>query len=128
MSILEGRDKNQIAEEWKFKVLPTYLLGTVIWIPLQIINFKLVSPQYRVAYVASLVLLEVNVLCVIKKLSPKGLEIELQKYWGNPTNEKFDSSKAMEKVAVEQNDDKCDAAIDSHDNSLKDNSNKGEDV
>ena len=37
------------------------------------INFKVIAPQYRVAYVASLVLVEVNVLCVVRQFSPENI-------------------------------------------------------
>ena len=78
---MEGRNQQELVEEWKIKVLPTYLLGAVVWIPAQIINFKLVSPQFRVAYVASFVLLEVNVLCVLKRLSPESFSNVLLDYF-----------------------------------------------
>ena len=65
--MMEGRTNDEIAEEWKAKVLPTYLIATVFWIPAQIINFKIVPTQYRVAYVATLTLLEFNILCIIRR-------------------------------------------------------------
>ena len=84
---MEGRNQEELVEEWKIKVLPTYLLGAVVWIPAQIINFKLISPQFRVAYVASFVLLEVNVLCVFKRLSPESLSNVLLEYFDFNTKE-----------------------------------------
>ena len=84
---MEGRNQEELVEEWKIKVLPTYLLGAVVWIPAQIINFKLVSPQFRVAYVASFVLLEVNVLCVFKRLSPESLSNVLLEYFESNNKE-----------------------------------------
>ena len=80
--------KNEILEEWKLKVLPTYFIGALVWIPAQVINFKLISPQYRVAYVASLVLLEVNILCVVKKFSPDNISRKIQQYCGNTQHHK----------------------------------------
>jgi hypothetical protein len=90
---LEGRKKDEILEEWKLKVLPTYILGAVVWIPAQIINFKLISPQYRVAYVACLVLLEVNILCVVKRFSPDNINKKIEQYCGNSVNGNLHSSK-----------------------------------
>ena len=78
--MLEGRSREQIYEDWKFKVLPTYLIGTVLWIPAQVINFKVIAPQYRVAYVASLVLVEVNVLCVVRQFSPENMNTKLASF------------------------------------------------
>ena len=70
---MEGCAKEEIVTEWKVKVLPTYLVATVVWIPLQIANFKFILPQYRVAVVAILTLLEVNVLCIVKRYSSQNL-------------------------------------------------------
>ena len=75
--MLEGRSREQIYEDWKFKVIPTYLIGTVLWIPAQVINFKIIAPQYRVAYVASLVLVEVNVLCLVRKFSSDNISTKI---------------------------------------------------
>ena len=95
---MEGRNQEEIVEEWKIKVLPTYLLGAVVWIPAQIINFKLVSPQFRVAYVASFVLLEVNVLCVFKRLSPESLSNVLLEYF--ESNDKENNVDFKEPVLI----------------------------
>lgn len=77
---MEGRTNDEIAEEWKVKVLPTYLIATIFWIPAQIINFKMIPAQYRVAYVAALTLLEVNILCVIKRCSSQKLIQRLEHF------------------------------------------------
>ena len=98
MSLLEGRNQEELKEEWKIKVLPTYLLGAVVWIPAQIINFKLISPQFRVAYVASFVLLEVNVLCVFKRLSPESLSNVLLEYF--ESNNKANNADCNEPVLI----------------------------
>ena len=95
---MEGRNQEELVEEWKIKVLPTYLLGAVVWIPAQIINFKLVSPQFRVAYVASFVLLEVNVLCVFKRLSPESLSNVLLEYF--ESNKKANNADFKEPVLM----------------------------
>ena len=95
---MEGRNQQELVEEWKIKVLPTYLLGAVVWIPAQIINFKLVSPQFRVAYVASFVLLEVNVLCVFKRLSPESLSNVLLEYF--ESNKKANNADFKEPVLM----------------------------
>ena len=100
MSLLEGRNQQELVEEWKIKVLPTYLLGAVVWIPAQIINFKLISPQFRVAYVASFVLLEVNVLCVFKRLSPESLSNVLLEYF--ESNDKANNADFKESVLIRQ--------------------------
>ena len=97
---MEGRNQEELVKEWKIKVLPTYLLGAVVWIPAQIINFKLVSPQFRVSYVASFVLLEVNVLCVFKRLSPESLSNVLFEYFDS--NNKATNADFKEPVLIRQ--------------------------
>ena len=52
----------------------------MLWIPAQVINFKFVAPQYRVAYVASLVLVEVNVLCAVRQFSPENINTKLTSF------------------------------------------------
>ena len=52
------------------------------------INFKVISPQYRVAYVASLVLVEVNVLCVVRQFSPKNINVKLTSLISGPDTQK----------------------------------------
>ena len=110
---MEGRNQEELVEEWKIKVLPTYLLGAVVWIPAQIINFKLVSPQFRVSYVASFVLLEVNVLCVFKRLSPESLSNVLFEYFDS--NKKATNSDFKEPVLMRQprnsDDTECMSAV-----------------
>ena len=110
---MEGRNQQELVEEWKIKVLPTYLLGAVVWIPAQIINFKLVSPQFRVAYVASFVLLEVNVLCVFKRLSPESLSNVLLEYF--ESNKKANIADFKEPVLERQphnsDDTQCMSAV-----------------
>ena len=113
LSLLEGRNQEELVEEWKIKVLPTYLLGAVVWIPAQIINFKLISPQFRVAYVASFVLLEVNVLCVFKRLSPESLSNVLLEYF--ESNNKGNNADFKEPVSITEprsaDDTECMSAV-----------------
>ena len=113
MSLLEGRNQKELVEEWKLKVLPTYLLGAVVWIPAQIINFKLVSPQFRVAYVASFVLLEVNVLCVLKRLSPESFSNVLLDYFecnNKSTNADF-KEPVLQRQPSNSDDTECMSAV-----------------
>ena len=110
---MEGRNQEELVKEWKIKVLPTYLLGAVVWIPAQIINFKLISPQFRVAYVASFVLLEVNVLCVFKRLSPESLSNVLLEYF--ESNNKGNNADFKEPVSIteprSEDDTECMSAV-----------------
>ena len=72
--------------------MPTYLFGTVLWIPAQVINFKVVAPQYRVAYVASLVFVEVNILCVVRKFSPESVNSTMTSFLNVPAKQSNISS------------------------------------
>ena len=91
LSMLEGKSREQIYDDWKYKVLPTYLIGTALWIPAQVLNFKVVPPQFRVAYVASFVLLEVNVLCFVRKFSPENVTNKMTSFLNETDSEKFES-------------------------------------
>ena len=51
------------------------------------INFKVIAPQYRVAYVASFVLVEVNVLCVVRQFSPENISTKLTSLISGPETE-----------------------------------------
>ena len=89
--MLEGKCRERIYEDWKYKALPTYLIGTALWIPAQVLNFKVVPPQFRVAYVASFVLLEVNVLCFVRKFSPENFTTKMTSFLNETDTEKFES-------------------------------------
>ena len=89
--MLEGKSRELIYEYWKYKVLPTYLIGTALWIPAQVLNFKIVPPQFRVAYVASFVLLEVNVLCFVRKFSPENVTTKMTSFFNETHSEKLES-------------------------------------
>lgn len=65
MSILEG--KENIFEEFKRKFWPTYKLSCCFWLPAQAINFALLPPYTRVAFVGAASFVWVNILCFIKR-------------------------------------------------------------
>ena len=90
LSMLEGKSREQIYDDWKYKVLPTYLIGTALWIPAQVLNFKVVPPQFRVAYVASFVLLEVNILCFVRKFSPENITTKMTEFLNEKDSENFE--------------------------------------
>jgi len=62
----EPADKSM--EELRLKIIPTLILGLIFWIPVQIINFRFLSPQARVPFIAVCTFIEVNGLCFLKKL------------------------------------------------------------
>lgn len=64
MSIMEGKD--DIFEELKHKFVPAFKISCFFWIPVQAINFMLVTPPFRVAYVGTCAFAWVNILCWIK--------------------------------------------------------------
>ncbi|XP_054709933.1 mpv17-like protein [Uloborus diversus] len=65
MGILEGRD--DIFEELKAKFWSTYMMSCCFWLPAQAINFALLPPYTRVAFVGVASFLWVNVLCLVKR-------------------------------------------------------------
>jgi hypothetical protein len=40
MAFLEGKRGREMFEEWRSKVLPTFVLGSCFWIPAQAANFR----------------------------------------------------------------------------------------
>lgn len=65
MSLMEN--KKDALEECRAKFLPTFQTSCMFWLPAQAVNFLLVAPTYRVAYVASCAFAWVNILCWIKR-------------------------------------------------------------
>jgi len=65
-SFLEG--KKDVFGEWRSKFLPTYLVAMAFWIPMQCINFTFVSPERRVLFIAACTFVELNGLCLFKRM------------------------------------------------------------
>jgi Mpv17 / PMP22 family len=40
MAFLEGKRGREMFDEWRSKVLPTFVLGCCFWIPAQAANFR----------------------------------------------------------------------------------------
>ena len=68
INFLEGTPADKSMEELRLKIIPTLILGLIFWIPVQIINFRFLSPQARVPFIAVCTFIEVNGLCFLKKL------------------------------------------------------------
>lgn len=67
MSLLE--QKPDPLAEVRAKIWPTYLTSCFYWIPMTSINFLLMPPSARVAYVAVCQFVWVNILCWFKRQS-----------------------------------------------------------
>ncbi|XP_002730982.1 mpv17-like protein [Saccoglossus kowalevskii] len=65
MDILER--KEDILHDAKQKTLPSWLAGLAFWPPAQLVNFKFVSPQFRVAYVGIVAYIWTNFLCYMRR-------------------------------------------------------------
>ena|SRR3990167_2413902 len=50
LGILKQHSYEQISEKIRKDFLKTYLFDCALWIPANLINFRYISPQYRVAY------------------------------------------------------------------------------
>ena len=71
MAFLEGKRGSDVFDEWKSKVLPTFVLGSCFWIPAQSANFRLVPPKYRVTVIGCLTFVELNCLCLFRRIDLK---------------------------------------------------------
>lgn len=65
MSLMEN--KKDILEECKRKLIPTFKTSCAFWLPVQAINFLLIPPTFRVAYVGTCAFAWVNILCWFKR-------------------------------------------------------------
>ncbi|GIY29050.1 mpv17-like protein [Caerostris extrusa] len=78
MGVLEGRE--DVFAELKAKFWSTYKLSCCFWLPAQALNFALLPPYTRVAFVGVASFIWVNVLCLIKRqefADPKKENLEL---------------------------------------------------
>lgn len=66
LNTLEGR--SDVMDECRKKFLATFALDCCFWIPVQMANFFLVSPTFRVPVLGIASFVWVNVLCVIKNI------------------------------------------------------------
>ncbi|KAF8786924.1 mpv17-like protein isoform X2 [Argiope bruennichi] len=65
MGVLEG--KEDVFAELKAKFWSTYKMSCCFWLPAQAINFALLPPYTRVAFVGVASFIWVNVLCLVKR-------------------------------------------------------------
>ena len=84
ISFLQHKNHERAKEDTKNKVAKTYVIGMLYWGPLMAINFKYLSPQSRVIFVAIATYIEMNGLCIVSRSSgrkekEKGLLVEKEK-------------------------------------------------
>jgi hypothetical protein len=84
ISFLQHKNHERAKEDTKNKVAKTYVIGMLYWGPLMAINFKYLSPQSRVIFVAIATYIEMNGLCIVsrgsgRKEKEKGLLVEKEK-------------------------------------------------
>ncbi|XP_053628472.1 mpv17-like protein [Cherax quadricarinatus] len=65
MSALEGKD--DWLEEWRKKIIPTFVTASVFWVPVSLINFRFLPPQARVVFVGTCQVIWVSILCWFKR-------------------------------------------------------------
>lgn len=65
MSALER--KEDLLEEWRNKIIPTFVTASVFWVPASLINFRFLPPQARVVFVGSCQVIWVSILCWFKR-------------------------------------------------------------
>lgn len=68
MSLLEGRKGTEAFLECKSKLIPTVIAGLAFWTPAQTFNFWMIPPIYRVSFMGVLAFLELNGLCLMKRM------------------------------------------------------------
>merc|ERR1740139_215132 len=72
MSVMEG--KEDIFDECRQKLLPTWLTASAFWLPVQAVNFFLVPARARLVYVSCCCLVWDNAMCIFKRSKIKTSE------------------------------------------------------
>ena len=67
ISYLEHRSHERAKKDTKDVLAKTYVVGTLYWMPLMALNFKYLSPQSRVIFVAMASYIEMNGLCLMSR-------------------------------------------------------------
>ena len=68
LSLLEHKDHERAKYDTKNVLGKTCLIGALYWVPLQFYNFKYLSPQSRVVFIAMATYIEMNGLCLMSRV------------------------------------------------------------
>jgi len=52
LTVMEGKTREEVFQQWKQKFLPTYATGVCVWPVLTSINYKVVPMKFRSSYIA----------------------------------------------------------------------------
>ncbi|GAV01022.1 hypothetical protein RvY_11798 [Ramazzottius varieornatus] len=52
MGTLEGKSWKEVCEEYRSKFLTVFLADCALWVPMQCINFRFVSPKFRILFIS----------------------------------------------------------------------------
>ena len=66
MSWLEG--KGDVLAECRQKFPAAFACDCIFWIPVQVVNFMVVPPAYRVPFIGAMAFVWLNILCFIKNV------------------------------------------------------------
>ena len=68
LSLLEHKDHERAKYDTKIVLGKTCVIGALYWVPLQFYNFKYLSPQSRVVFIAMATYIEMNGLCLMSRV------------------------------------------------------------
>ena len=68
LSLLEHKDHERAKNDTKNVLGKTCVIGALYWVPLQFYNFKYLSPQSRVVFIAMATYIEMNGLCLMSRV------------------------------------------------------------
>ncbi len=74
MAFLDHCDHDKAKRELKASFGNSYLLGMLFWIPVMGVNFRFVSPTFRVFFIACATFVEMNGLCLMRRLNKDQVE------------------------------------------------------
>ena len=67
ISFLQHKNHKRAKKDTKDVLVKTYVVGCLYWTPLMALNFKYLSPQSRVLFVAMATYIEMNGLCLMSR-------------------------------------------------------------
>ncbi|XP_057331168.1 mpv17-like protein 2 isoform X3 [Microplitis mediator] len=79
MSLMEGKNKENLLDECNAKFVKTFATSCIFWLPVQFVNFLVIPPAFRVLYVSVASFCWVNILCHLKRTPVPAIELKTYK-------------------------------------------------
>ena len=67
MGALDGKSLSMAVQELKEKLPQTIGYSLALWIPTQVVNFRMVAPRWRVVFMSGVTFLDINMMAMMKR-------------------------------------------------------------